>query len=73
MTEVQATVRTYDATARSGTVLLDDGVELAFPAGTLDPRVRFLRLGQRMRIEVEGLPSERTVARLTLATLDAGW
>lgn len=63
---------TYDATTRAGTVLLDDGIQLPFVAGALDPRVRLLRLGQRMRVEVTGSPPARTVAHLTLATLDVG-
>lgn len=50
---MQATVRSFDAAARTGTVLLDDGVELpyaaaAFAAGGL----RLLRPGQRVRLTV---------------------
>jgi cold shock CspA family protein len=74
---VQATVRTFDAATRSGSVLLDDGVELpyddrAFDAGGL----RLLRVGQRVRITVSGdeqqpggQPGGRRVTFLTVATL----
>jgi 2-phospho-L-lactate guanylyltransferase len=67
---VQATVRTFDATTRAGTVLLDDGTELpyddrAFDAGGL----RLLRVGQRVRITVTGRAGERRVTFLTVATL----
>jgi 2-phospho-L-lactate guanylyltransferase len=65
---VQATVRTFDAATRSGTVLLDDGVELpydgvAFTAGGL----RLLRIGQRVRVQLSS--DERRVRALTLVTL----
>ncbi|HTE71812.1 MAG TPA: hypothetical protein VK640_01240 [Actinomycetes bacterium] len=74
---MQATVRTFDAATRSGSVLLDDGVELpyddrAFDAGGL----RLLRVGQRVRITVSGderapggQPGGRRVTFLTVATL----
>lgn len=67
---MQATVRTFDPRTRSGTVLLDDGVELpfdeaAFAAGGL----RLLRVGQRVRIEATGHGGGRTVTFLTIHTL----
>ena len=74
---MQATVRTFDAATRSGSVLLDDGVELpyvdrAFDAGGL----RLLLVGQRVRITVTGdgqqpggQPGGRRVTFLTVATL----
>ncbi|HEY8480230.1 MAG TPA: hypothetical protein VIL71_10410 [Spirillospora sp.] len=60
---MQATVKDFDATTRSGSVLLDDGTELpfdgeAFAAGGL----RLLRLGQRVRLAMEG-------DRITVVTL----
>ena len=69
---MQATVRTFDAATRSGSVLLDDGVELpyddrAFDAGGL----RLLRVGQRVRVTVAGdeQAGGRRVTFLTVATL----
>lgn len=52
---MQGTVRTYDATTRSGSVLLDDGTRLdfdgtAFEAGGL----RLLRSGQRVNLAMDG-------------------
>lgn len=64
---MQATVATFDTQTRSGTVLLDDGAELAFPPAAFDASgLRLLRLGQRVRVEhaVDG-----TVSRVTLPTL----
>jgi cold shock CspA family protein len=62
---VQATVRTYDAQTRSGSVLLDDGTELGFDAAAFEAGgLRLLRFGQRVNIAVSG---ERITA-ITLGT-----
>jgi 2-phospho-L-lactate/phosphoenolpyruvate guanylyltransferase len=74
---VHATVRSFDPVTRSGTVLLDDGVELPFDAAAFDAGgVRLLRVGQRVRLEthaathnspdIEGPPR---ISFLTIATL----
>ncbi len=64
---MQGTVATYDPGSRSGTVLLDDGSELAYPAAAFDASgLRLLRLGQRVRIEQD--PSG-VVTRLTIPTM----
>ena len=67
---MQATVRSFDPTTRSGTVLLDDGVELSYDGPAFDAgHIRLLRIGQRVRIEVAGDDGERRVTYLTIATL----
>lgn len=67
---MQATVRSFDAVTRSGTVLLDDGTELPYGSNAFDASgVRLLRLGQRVRIEVDRTSSGRRVTFLTIATL----
>jgi cold shock CspA family protein len=49
---MQGTVATFDPTSRSGTLLLDDGTELAFDAPAFDASgLRKLRLGQRVAID----------------------
>ena len=64
---MQATVRSFDAGSRSGTVLLDDGVELPYGAETFNRSgLRHLRLGQRVRIRVDDAGT--TVTALTLST-----
>nr|WP_245871387.1 cold-shock protein [Asanoa hainanensis] len=64
---MQGTVATYDPDSRSGTVLLDDGSELSYPAAAFDASgLRLLRLGQRVRIEQD--PSG-VVTRLTIPTM----
>ena len=70
LTRVQATVRSYDATSRSGSVLLDDGTELPYDAQALrGSGVRLLRSGQRVRVELVGSGAELRVEFLTIATL----
>jgi 2-phospho-L-lactate/phosphoenolpyruvate guanylyltransferase len=65
---VQATVRSFDPATRSGTVLLDDGVELPYDAEAFDAGgLRLTRVGQRVRIRVD--ESATRVVFLTLATL----
>ena len=64
---MQATVATFDPATGAGRVLLDDGRPVdfdgaAFAAGGL----RLLRLGQRVRLELDG---ERVV-RVTIHTLE---
>jgi 2-phospho-L-lactate guanylyltransferase len=63
---MQGTVATFDAQTRSGTLLLDDGAEVAFPAAAFDASgLRLLRLGQRVRVERD---ESGEVSRVTLPT-----
>lgn len=67
---MQATVSRFDAATRSGTVLLDDGVELPYDSDAFEAAgIRLLRLGQRVRIEVAQASAGRRVVFLTIATL----
>ncbi|BCJ42522.1 hypothetical protein GCM10010168_07360 [Actinoplanes ianthinogenes] len=51
---MQGTIATFDPGTRSGTLLLDDGSELAFGADAFDRSgLRLLRLGQRVSIDAE--------------------
>ncbi|GGM19954.1 cold-shock protein [Dactylosporangium sucinum] len=64
---MQGTVATFDETTRTGTVLLDDGVEVTFPAAAFDASgLRHLRLGQRVRLDHDDVG---TVIKVTLPTL----
>jgi 2-phospho-L-lactate guanylyltransferase len=67
---MQGTVASYEPDTRSGSVLLDDGVRLPFAAAALDgTRLRLLRPGQRVRLEVDGVGAERHVTALQILTL----
>ena len=61
----QGTVRTFDPQDRSGDLLLDDGTLLPFPGSAVDPVVRLLRPGQRVRLRLD----DGGVRQLTLLTL----
>jgi 2-phospho-L-lactate guanylyltransferase len=63
---VQATVRAYDETTRCGDVLLDDGTAIEFDAAAFDASgLRLLRLGQRVKLELDDAGRVRS---LTIAT-----
>jgi cold shock CspA family protein len=65
---MQGTVATYDPDTRSGTLLLDDGTEVAYPAEAFAVSgLRLLRLGQRVRIDRD---DSGLVRRITLPTYD---
>jgi cold shock CspA family protein len=67
---MQATVSTFDTGTFTGSVLLDDGVELPFTAEALaGTGLRFLRPGQRVRLETRGTGSTMRVESLQLITL----
>ncbi|HEY7485882.1 MAG TPA: hypothetical protein VH912_15570 [Streptosporangiaceae bacterium] len=62
---MQATVRAYDPETRSGSVLLDDGSELAFDAAAFEAGgLRLLRFGQRVNIAV----ADERITAITLGT-----
>lgn len=67
---MQATVSSFDAASSSGSVLLDDGVELPFEASALaGSGLRLLRPGQRVRLETSGEGVDRQVLALQILTL----
>jgi 2-phospho-L-lactate guanylyltransferase len=67
---VQATVRTFEAESRCGSVLLADGTEIPFDGAAFDAGgLRFLRFGQRVRIRTVGDGSARRVVFLTIPPL----
>lgn len=67
---MQATVSSFDPATRSGSVLLDDGVEVGFDAAALEGSgVRLLRWGQRVRLQTSGDGSALRVEALQIITL----
>ena len=67
---MQATVSAFDTTTRSGAVLLDDGVELPFSSEALaGTGLRFLRPGQRVRLETSGDGASLQIEALQILTL----
>jgi len=63
---VQATVSSFDASTRSGTVLRDDGRRVVFEADAVATAVRLLRPGQRVRLDVDAADRVTRVRLLTV-------
>ena len=67
---MQATVSSFDPESRTGAVLLDDGVEVPFPAdAVVGSGLRLLRPGQRVRLETTGESESLRVEKLQIITL----
>lgn len=63
----QGTIATFDPERRDGTLLLDDGTEVAFPTAAFDASgLRLLRLGQRVRLDRD---RDGTIIKVTIPTL----
>jgi cold shock CspA family protein len=66
----QGTVKHFDLETRSGTVLLDDQQELPFDSETFAASGLIeLRLGQRVRFEIDESGEGRRVQHLRLVSL----
>jgi 2-phospho-L-lactate guanylyltransferase len=64
---MQGTVRAFDPETRGGSVLLDDGTELAYDAAAFDAGgLRLVRAGQRVALRVD---ADGRITALTLSTL----
>lgn len=70
MGPAQGTVARWDPATRAGALVRDDGVEVPFEDGGVDPRVRLLRPGQRVRYQPFGAVAV-AVTLLTLWSADA--
>jgi cold shock CspA family protein len=67
---VQATVHRFDPATGAGTVLTDQGLVLPFDAEAFAAsRLRHLRTGQRLTVEVAGEGADAVVVTLALGTV----
>jgi cold shock CspA family protein len=67
---MQATVSAFDVDSRAGRVLLDDGVELEFPASALQGSgLLLLRAGQRVRLGTEVENGVTRIVEVQILTL----
>ena len=67
---MQATVHRFDPATGAGTVLTDEGLVLPFEAQTFAAsRLRHLRTGQRLTVEVAGEGPDAVVVGLALGTV----
>jgi cold shock CspA family protein len=63
---MQGTVATFDERTGAGSVLLDDGAEVRFPASAFTASgLRLLRIGQRVRLDRDDTGE---ISRVTLPT-----
>lgn len=70
---MQASVHTFDAEHGTGSVLLDTGRVLPFPADVFEASgLRHLRLGQRLSIEASGDPEQDGTALTRLWIVGVG-
>ena len=67
----QGTIKEYDDATKAGSLLQEDRVEVAIDAASIgDPAIRTLRLGQRVRYEVEEVEGRPVARSLALVTFD---
>jgi cold shock CspA family protein len=67
---MQATVHRFDPATGAGAVITDDGFVLPFDAEAFAAsRLRHLRTGQRLTVEVEGEGPDAVVVDLALGTV----
>lgn len=67
----QGTIKEYDDGAKTGSLVQEDRVEVTIDASSIgDPAIRTLRLGQRVRYEVEEIDGRPVARRLALVTFD---
>ena len=65
----QGTIRDFDEGERTGTLLTDDRAEVTIDAGSLEgSEIRTLRIGQRVKFEVEDRDGGRVARSLRLVT-----
>lgn len=68
----QGTVKYFDPETNSGVVLLDNADELPVDAETFAASgLLELRLGQRVRFDIEGSADDRRIRALTIVSLAA--
>ncbi|MGE5226331.1 MAG: hypothetical protein ACM3OO_05600 [Planctomycetaceae bacterium] len=67
---MQGTIKDFDAESRTGSVLTDDRTEIAIEPASLAQDVLSLRLGQRVRFEVEAQGDARVARDLRLVTFE---
>jgi cold shock CspA family protein len=67
----QGTVKGFDEQERTGTLLMDDRTEVHIDATSLEgSRLRFLRIGQRVRFDLIDEGGRKVARTLRIVTLD---
>ena len=67
----QGTIKDFDEAKRVGTLLLDDRTEIAIDPGSIEGSgILTLRIGQRVKFEVEDVEGSRVARALRVVTFD---
>lgn len=67
----QGTIKEFDETDRTGSLLLDDATEIRIDQlSTRDSGLRTLRLGQRVKFDIENVDGSGVARRLRILTID---
>ena len=67
----QGTIKHYDDATQTGSLLLDDSTEVAIDASSIgDEAVRTLRLGQRVKFDVDEQQGRPVARALRLVTFE---
>jgi cold shock CspA family protein len=67
---VQGTIKEYEAATGSGSLLTDDGTEIAIDEASGDDAYRMLRFGQRVRFEIADVDGRAVARSLRLVTFE---
>jgi cold shock CspA family protein len=66
----QGTIKSFDQGSRSGTLVLDDLAEVTYDTGTFAAsQLLELRIGQRVRFDLEGADGDRRAVNLQIVSL----
>jgi cold shock CspA family protein len=67
----QGTIKDFDEATRVGSLLMDDRTEVSIEAGSIgDEAIRTLRIGQRVRFDMEERDGQKLARRLRLVTFE---
>ena len=67
----QGTIKDFDEARRVGTLLLDDRTEIAIDPGSIEGSgILTLRIGQRVKFEVDDVEGTRVARSLRVVTFD---
>jgi cold shock CspA family protein len=70
-TLAQGTIKDFDDQGRTGSLLMDDRTEVGIdPASITDDTIRTLRLGQRVKFDIEDGEGGKVARDLRLVTFD---
>ncbi|MGZ4148634.1 MAG: hypothetical protein ACXVQJ_01200 [Actinomycetota bacterium] len=67
---MQGTIKDYDDASRTGSLLTDDRTEIAIDAASFGQDLLSLRLGQRVRFEVDERDGAKVARDLRLVTFE---